>query len=61
MSLQDIEIRDGLVAWMSPGTLNINELSDEVQELFCGLEMGWGEEHTATGPQSRLRTAVRRP
>jgi len=45
MSLLDIEIRDGLVAWLSPGTLNINELSDEVQELFCGLEPAWGEEH----------------
>ena len=45
MSLQDIEIRDGLVAWLSPGTLNINEMSDEVQELFCGLGKGWGEEH----------------
>jgi hypothetical protein len=45
MSLRDIEIRDGLVAWLSPGTLNINELSDETQELFCGLEPAWGEEH----------------
>jgi len=45
MSLLDIEIRDGLVAWLSPGTLNINELNDEVQELFCGLEPAWGEEH----------------
>jgi Domain of unknown function (DUF4192) len=46
MSLRDIEIRDGLVAWLSPGTLNINELGDEVQELFCGLEPAWGEEHS---------------
>ncbi len=45
MSLRDIEIRDGLVAWLSPGTLNLNELSDAVQELFCGLEQAWGEEH----------------
>ncbi len=46
MPLLDIEIRDGLVAWLSPGTLNINELGDEVQELFCGLEQAWGEEHS---------------
>jgi len=46
MSLLDIEIRDGLVAWLSPGTLNVNELGPEVQELFCGLEPGWGEEHS---------------
>ena len=44
MSLLDIEIRDGMVAWLSPGTLNINELTVEVQELFCGLGVGWGEE-----------------
>jgi hypothetical protein len=44
ISLQDIEIRDGLVAWLSPGTLNINELGPEVQELFCGLKPAWGEE-----------------
>jgi Domain of unknown function (DUF4192) len=44
MSLLDIEIRDGLVAWLSPGTLNINELSAEVQELICGLERGWGDD-----------------
>jgi len=37
MSLLDIEIRDGVVAWLSPGTLNINELSEEAQELLCGL------------------------
>jgi hypothetical protein len=46
MSLLDIEIRDGLVAWLSPGTLNINELSAETQELFCGLEPAWVEEHS---------------
>jgi hypothetical protein len=46
MSLLDIEIRDGLVAWLSPGTLNINELGPEVQELFSGLGKGWGEEHS---------------
>jgi hypothetical protein len=45
MSLRDIEIRDGLVAWLSPGTLNINELGPEVQDLFYGLEQAWGEEH----------------
>ena len=45
MSLLDIEIRDGLVSWLSPGTLNINELGLEVQELFSGLQKGWGEEH----------------
>jgi len=45
MSLQDIEIRDGLVAWLAPGTLNINELGEQVQELIRGLETSRGEEH----------------
>jgi Domain of unknown function (DUF4192) len=45
MSLLNKETRDGLVAWLSPGTLNINELGPEVQELFSGLQRGWGEEH----------------
>ncbi len=61
MSLRDIEIRDGLVAWLSPGTLNINELGDEVQELFCGLEQAWGEEQTATPTLWRLRATHRTP
>jgi hypothetical protein len=46
MSLLDIEIRDGLVAWLSPGTLNVNELSADVQGLFSGLQKGWGEDHS---------------
>ena len=61
MSLLDIEIRDGLVAWLSPGTLNINELSAEVQELFCGLGKGWDEEHCdpeASVAQSHAQEAL---
>ena len=61
MSLLDIEIRDGLVAWLSPGTLNINELSPEVQELFCGLEKGRGEEHcdwASAEAQNRCQDAL---
>ena len=61
ISLQDIEIRDGLVAWMSPGTLNINELSPEVQELFCGLDNRECEEDTgpaSTEAQNRRQDAL---
>lgn len=61
MPLLDIEIRDGLVARLSPGTLNINELSDEVQEIFCGLEQAWGEELTATSTRWWPRVTHRRP
>jgi Domain of unknown function (DUF4192) len=38
MSLLDIEIRDGIVAWLCPGTLALDELSEDIQKLFCGLE-----------------------
>jgi Domain of unknown function (DUF4192) len=61
MSLLDIEIRDGLVAWLSPGTLNINELSGEVQKLFCGLKPAWGEEHhdpTSIASQNAVQDAL---
>jgi hypothetical protein len=40
-SLLDIEVRDALVAWLCPGTLDLKELSDEVQKLFSGLKKGW--------------------
>jgi hypothetical protein len=45
VSLLDIEVRDAMVAWLCPGTLDFKELSEEVQKLFCGLEKGWDEEH----------------
>ena len=38
MSLLDIEIRDTMVAWLCPGTLGLDELGEEVQRLFSGLE-----------------------
>jgi Domain of unknown function (DUF4192) len=41
LSLLDIEIRDGLVAWLCPGTLGLDELSQDIQKLFCGLEKTW--------------------
>jgi hypothetical protein len=40
VSLLDIEIRDGLVAWLCPGTLAIDQLSEDIQSLFCGLGKG---------------------
>ena len=45
MSLLDTEIRDAMISWLCPGMLNVNEFGPEVQELFCGLEPAWGEEH----------------
>ena len=45
MSLTDIEIRDALVAWLCPGTLSVDELSAEVQDLFSDLKDGLGDTH----------------
>ena len=38
MSLLDIEIRDAMVAWLCPGTLGLEELHEDIQKLFLGLE-----------------------
>jgi hypothetical protein len=46
MSLQDIELRDAMVAWLCPGTLDLDELGEEVQELFLGLESALQREGT---------------
>src|ERR1019366_8794769 len=45
VSLLDIEIRDAMVAWLCPGTLDRKALSEGVQKLFCGLRKAWDKEH----------------
>jgi Domain of unknown function (DUF4192) len=40
MSLQDIEIRDAMVAWLCPGTLGLDEFGEDIQKLFSGLGKG---------------------
>jgi hypothetical protein len=54
MSLLDIEIRDALVAWLCPGTLPLDELSEDVLCMLAGLERGGWMVDTdpgSTGPQ----------
>ena len=46
MSLLDIPIRDAMVAWLCPGTLGLDEFSQEIQKLFCGLGKGRDREDT---------------
>lgn len=61
MSLQDIELRDGMVAWLCPGTLDLDKLSDEVQKLFCGIEKGWGDrriDRSSTAAQNAIQDAL---
>ena len=50
MSLLDIEIRDAMVAWLCPGTLDLDELGEDIQELFSGLESALHGEDTDTAP-----------
>jgi hypothetical protein len=50
VSLLDIEIRDGMVAWLCPGTLALDELSEDIQQLFCGLESALDIEGIGTAP-----------
>jgi hypothetical protein len=58
VSLLDIEIRDALGAWLCPHTLDLKELSEDIQELLSGLEKGPGDTHidpASTGAQSALQ------
>jgi len=59
MSLQDIEIRDAMVTWLCPGTLGLNEFSQDIQSLLSGLEKGSGDKPISTRPQQGLRTACK--
>jgi hypothetical protein len=61
VSLQDIEVRDALVAWFCPGTLDLKELSEEVQKLFCGIKKGWDMDDIdpgSRGAQNGLQDAL---
>jgi len=54
LSLLDIELRDAMVAWLCPHTLDLKELSQEVQELFLGLQSALQREEidpASTGAQ----------
>jgi len=58
VSLLDIEFRDGLVAWLCPGTIGLDELSEEVQRLFSGLESALQREDippSSTGAQNAIQ------
>ena len=58
MSLLDIGIRDAMVAWLCPGTLGLDEFSQDIQNLFSGLEKTWDKEDidpASTGAQNGLQ------
>ena len=47
-TLRDVALRDGLVAWLTPGTLPLDQLPAEAQELISRVPRAWGED--GTGP-----------
>jgi hypothetical protein len=58
MSLLDIEIRDAMVAWLCPGTLELDDLSEDIQELLSGLKKGSGDTHidpASSGAQNAIQ------
>lgn len=49
VSLRDVQVRDGLVAWLTPGTLDPAHLPAEVQSLLSGMDRAWDEDQPDTG------------
>jgi hypothetical protein len=49
VSLKDVQVRDGVVAWLTPGTLDLADLPREVRSLFSQLDREWGQDRPDTG------------
>lgn len=49
VSLRDVQVRDGLVAWLTPGTLDPAHLPEDVQSLLSGMDREWDEDQPDTG------------
>lgn len=49
VSLKDLHVRDGLVAWLTPGALDLAQLPEEVQLLFAEVDREWGEDWPDAG------------
>lgn len=49
VSLRDVQVRDGLVAWLTPGTLDPAHLPAEVQSLISGMNREWTQHRPDTG------------
>jgi hypothetical protein len=49
LSLRDVQMRDGVVAWLTPGTLDLAHLPKEVQSLFSPLDRVWAADLPDTG------------
>lgn len=49
VSLKDVHVRDGLVAWLTPGTLDPAQFPVEVESLLSGMDREWDEDQPDTG------------
>lgn len=49
VSLRDVQVRDALVAWLTPGTLDPAHLPADVQSLISGMNREWDEDQPDTG------------
>lgn len=49
VSLRDVQVRDGLVAWLTPGSLDPAQLPLDVQALVSGVVREWDEDQPDTG------------
>ena len=61
MSLLDIPIRDGMVAWLCPGTLGLDKFSQDIQRLLSRLEKGRDMEDiepASTGAQNTIQAGL---
>ena len=61
MSLLDIQLRDGMVAWLCPGTIGLEEFSQDIQKLFSGLGRGRDMEDidpASTGAQNAIQARL---
>ncbi|WP_270886544.1 DUF4192 domain-containing protein [Pedococcus sp. 5OH_020] len=61
LSLGDVRVRDALVAWLTPGTIDPAVFAPDVQRPFSGLERPWDEhdsDATAVVAQNRVQARL---
>ncbi|MGO4341551.1 DUF4192 domain-containing protein [Pedococcus sp. 2YAF34] len=48
-TLRDVHVRDGLVAWLTPGTLDAAQLPSRVRSFISSIDRDWDAEEADTG------------
>lgn len=60
-SLRDIQVRDGLVAWLTPGTLDPSMVTQDVRDQLSQLHRDWDDndgDSTAVIAQNRIQARL---